>query len=226
MIAHQWRQPINTIALLANNLYFDLELNTLNSETVKSSVMKTLDLTQELSKTIDDFKNFFRPDKEMDEVALEKIIDDALAVVGKTIQYGNITITRANKSDVIVKTYCRELVQVLVNILKNAKDAFETQNITAKTIVIDYTVHHNIITLTVCDNAGGISPEIINQIFDPYFTTKEDMNGTGLGLYISKIIIEKHLKGKLYAVNRDDGACFTLILPHSLQPTEESIESR
>lgn len=226
MIAHQWRQPINTIALLANNLYFDLELNTLNPETVKSSVMKTLDLTQELSKTIDDFKNFFRPDKERDEVALKTIIDDALAVVGKTIQYGNITIERREKSDVMIQTYSRELVQVLVNILKNAKDAFETQTISNKKIIIDYTMDDNFITLAICDNAGGIDSNVIDNIFDPYFTTKEEMNGTGLGLYISKIIIEQHLKGELHAANRGDGACFTLIFPRSLQSTEEPIKNR
>lgn len=225
MIAHQWRQPINTIALLANNLYFDLELNTLNPETIKSSVMKTLDLTQELSKTIDDFKNFFRPDKETDEVSLEKIIDDALAVVGKTIQYGNIDLVRKNQSEILIQTYSRELVQVLVNILKNAKDAFETQTIATKTISIDYTADNDILTLTVCDNAGGINPEVIDKIFDPYFTTKEEMNGTGLGLYISKIIIEKHLRGRLYASNRSDGACFTIMLPRFLQSSEESKES-
>ncbi len=226
MIAHQWRQPINTIALLANNLYFDLELNTLNPDTVKSSVIKTLDLTQELSKTIDDFKNFFRPDKEKDTVAVEKIIDDALAVVGKTIQYGNITVVRGHKSDTLIQTYSRELVQVLVNILKNAKDAFETQTLITKTIAIDYTADENAITFTVSDNAGGIDPDVIDKIFNPYFTTKEEMNGTGLGLYISKIIIEKHLKGELYAINRNGGACFTLTLPRWLQSSEELKESR
>ncbi len=225
MIAHQWRQPINTIALLANNLYFDLELNTLNPETVKSSVMKTLDLTQELSKTIDDFKNFFRPDKEKDTVAMEQVIDDALAVVGKTIQYGNITVVREQKLDAFIQTYSRELVQVLVNILKNAKDAFETQTITTKTITIDYTADENAITLTVSDNAGGIDPDVIDKIFEPYFTTKEEMNGTGLGLYISKIIIEKHLNGELHAANRNGGVCFTLILPRFLQSSEELKES-
>lgn len=214
MIAHQWRQPINTISLLANNLYFDLELNTLNPHSVKEAVVKTLDLTQELSKTIDDFKNFFKPDKEMEEVALQKIIEDAIAVVGKTIEYGNIVIETDIDSDYVVKTYARELVQVVVNILKNAKDAFDLKTFQNKKITIRCRYESYSYTIVICDNAGGIIDEVMDKIFDPYFTTKEEMNGTGLGLYISKIIVEKHLNGKLDASNNGEGACFTLVLPH------------
>jgi C4-dicarboxylate-specific signal transduction histidine kinase len=213
MIAHQWRQPINTIALLANNLYFDLELNTLKPETVKTSILKTLDLTQELSKTIDDFKNFFKPDKALDEVALDQIVDDAIAVVGKTIEYANIKLIRQNSEGIFLKTYTRELVQVIVNILKNSKDAFESKEIKNKKIIIKSFIEENIVNIVFWDNAGGIKEGIIDKIFDPYFTTKEDMNGTGLGLYISKIIIEKHLKGSLSALNIENGVCFTLMLP-------------
>lgn len=214
MIAHQWRQPVNTIALLANNLYFDLELNTLNEATVKNAVLKTLDLTQELSKTIDDFRNFFKPDKELVEADLNAMLDDAAAVIGKAIEYGNIALIRPENIEIRMMTYSRELVQVLINILKNAKDAFaEHTSNHSKVIKIEVEENPEGVVIQICDNAGGITEEIMERIFDPYFTTKEEMNGTGLGLYMSKIIIEKHLKGVLSAFNLDDGACFRIELP-------------
>ncbi len=213
MIAHQWRQPLSTIALLSNNIYLDVEMETLDQERLKKALLDTIDLTQELSKTIDDFRNFFKPDNTLVETNLEEVFQDALLVVGKTIDYGNITIEHSCAYNGSVMTYKRELVQVLVNILKNAKDAFERHPIEDQKIMIRSLQEGNTIHIHVCDNAGGIDKEIFGKIFDPYFSTKVERNGTGLGLYISKIIVEKHLKGNLRAFNTEYGACFEVTFP-------------
>lgn len=213
MIAHQWRQPVNAIAVLANNIYLDVELKTLDEERLKTALLNTIELTQELSKTIDDFRNFFKPDNALVEANVEELVQDALLVVGKSIDYSDITIDCSYEGNGHFMTYKRELVQVMVNILKNAKDAFERHPREDQKIVVRSLEEGENIVLRFCDNAGGIDQEIIGQIFDPYFSTKHDRNGTGLGLYISKIIVEKHLKGNLRAYNTDNGACFEIVLP-------------
>jgi C4-dicarboxylate-specific signal transduction histidine kinase len=213
MIAHQWRQPLSTIAVLANNMYLDVELETLNEERLKSALLNTIEVTQELSKTIDDFRNFFKPDNVLVEVNIEEVIQDALLVMGKSIDYGDITIVHSHEGDGRFMTYKRELVQVIVNILKNAKDAFERHSAEHQKIMIRSVQDGSNIVLSICDNAGGIEEEIIGKIFEPYFSTKHERNGTGLGLYISEMIVEKHLKGSLRAYNMDNGACFEIIFP-------------
>lgn len=216
MIAHQWRQPVNAIAVMANNLYMDVEFNTLNEERLRDALLNTIDLTQELSKTIDDFRNFFKPDNALTEANLSTIVNDAVLVIGKSIDYANITIEKPDVSDIVVTTHARELVQVIVNIMKNAKDAFEIHPHHNQKITIRFRQESENIFLSICDNAGGISDDVIDKIFDPYFSTKQDVNGTGLGLYVSKIIVEKHLKGNLRAYNHEEGVCFEIALPLSI----------
>lgn len=213
MIAHQWRQPLSTIALLSNNMYLDVEMETLDQERLKTALLNTIELTQELSKTIDDFRNFFKPDNTLVETNLEDVFQDVLLVVGKSIDYGNITIDHVCAYNGNVMIYKRELIQVMVNILKNAKDAFERHPLENQKIEIRSLQEGDNIVLSICDNAGGIDVEFMKNIFDPYFSTKDERNGTGLGLYISKIIVEKHLKGSLRAYNSEVGACFEITFP-------------
>ncbi len=111
-----------------------------------------------------------------------------------------------------IKTYKKELVQVLINFIKNAKEMFEEKKSGSKIIFINEYIKNNNVILQICDNAGGIEQENIHRIFEPYFTTKDEKNGTGLGLYISKVIIEKHLNGTIKAFNKDQGACFEITL--------------
>jgi two-component system CheB/CheR fusion protein len=213
MIAHQWRQPINVIALESNNILIDIELKTIHESTLREAILNTLHQTQELSKTIDDFSNFFRPEKSVHKIELQTVFDDVNSVIGKSLSYNNITLEIPKDTQIVLTTYSRELMQVLINLIKNSKDAFEENSINTKKITLNAVQKENEVTITVCDTAGGIDVNILDQIFDPYFSTKKEKNGTGLGLYMSKTIIEKHLLGTLDARNTKDGICFYIILP-------------
>lgn len=214
MIAHQWRQPLTAISMCVNNLIIDAELNELSNEKIKKLSYEINAQTQHLSKTIDDFKNFFKPDKERQTINIEDIFNEALQIISKSLEYNGIKlITEIGENIPIANTYSREILQVIINLLKNAKEAFEDKTIEDKKITVKIFYDENSIFLEVCDNAGGVDPNIIEKIFDPYFTTKNEQNGTGLGLYMSKMIMEKHILGLLDVTNKDDGACFKLSIP-------------
>ena len=216
MIAHQWRQPISVISMGANNILADIELDTLDTETLKKSSLNIIKQTQELSSTMDDFRNFFKSTKQIDAVLIEAPLNNALEIIGASLENSEVKINMSVQSSVKVETYSRELMQVFLNILKNSKEAFheETQS---KYINVTITDELNKVKISICDNAGGIKEDVMKDIFDPYFTTKQKLNGTGLGLYMSKTIIEQHLQGTLEAFNKDDGACFEITLPHEIK---------
>ena len=216
MIAHQWRQPISTISMLSNSILADIDLDSLNVIELKEIANKINISTQELSKTIDDFRDFFKPDKIKQTTKINTVIQSTLTVIGKSLEYNNITIKiKKPKEDKEINTYPRELMQVFINIINNAKDILVEKKTIDASIVIKFEKSNdeNII-ITVSDNGGGIHEDIIDKIFDPYFSTKNEKNGTGLGLYMSKMIIEKHLLGKLSVYNKDGGACFKIELPY------------
>jgi len=212
MIAHQWRQPISVIAMHATNIIVDIELESLNEATLKETNVHIIEQTQELSKTIDDFKDFFKPDKVANTVFLKDIVSDALGVIGKTLENNNIELKVDISQTLELKTYARELMQVLINILKNAKEAFKEED-KKKIIKIYMESVKDSVILRIEDNAGGIDSAIVNKIFDPYFSTKTSRNGTGLGLYMSKTIIDKHLHGTIHMKNVEHGSCFEIKLP-------------
>lgn len=213
MIAHQWRQPISAISMEANNILADIELEIFEQKQAKECAKGVIKQTQELSKTIDDFRNFFKPQKEKEELYIKDIINNTLEVIGKSIYNSNIKISINLNSNKKIQTYPRELMQVLLNLLKNAKEIILEKHIPNGTITINVKDIQDNIHIEVCDNAGGIKKEIIKKIFDPYFTTKDKDIGTGLGLYMSKIIIQKHLNGNISAHNKAHGACFEITLP-------------
>ena len=213
MIAHQWRQPLSIIAMGANNIMADVELDTVENKTLKSESEDIVSQTQELSRTIDDFKNFFRPVKDIEEVNPKDIFEEALKVIGKSLENNDIEIITKFNSDRTMQTYSRELMQVFINIIKNAKEALVENKIENKIIVISTQDSLNNIIIKICDNGGGIDNDIIKKVFNPYFTTKDQQNGTGLGLYMSKTIIEKHLNGTLEVKNENGGVCFSIVLP-------------
>jgi len=217
MIAHQWRQPISVIAMDANNILADVELESVDDETLKSGAEDIIKQTQELSKTIDDFRNFFRPERVPELVYIQEILDDALGIIGKSLENNNIHLTQEIQESIEIKTYSRELMQVIVNIVKNAKEVILENDAENRVIKIISTQNDESLTLSISDYAGGIDKEIIKKIFDPYYTTKGEKNGTGLGLYMSKTIVEKHLNGKLNVFNIDGGARFEIKLPLELE---------
>jgi signal transduction histidine kinase len=213
MIAHQWRQPISVIAMGANNMLMDIALKEVKEEDFKIEAELILKQTQYLSKTIDDFRNFFRPSKDKDETNVCDVVLEAKEIMGKSFENNNIELLFSETIDETILTYSRELLQVILNLLKNSKEAIESNKTKNAYIKVDVKSIKDFIKITVCDNGGGIDEAIIGRIFEPYFSTKEEKTGTGLGLYMSKTIIQKHLHGTIVATNRDEGVCFTVRVP-------------
>jgi PAS domain S-box-containing protein len=219
MIAHQWRQPISVIAMGANNILADIELNMINEETLRVGARDIIEQTQHLSKTIDDFRNFFKPNKEVEDVSIKNLIDEVLQIMGKSLENNDIELNINMEENFVVKTFSRELLQVMINIIKNAKEVINEREIKSGEIWIDIskTSHNELCLIKVSDNGGGFEEELQERLFEPYFSTKSEKVGTGLGLYMSKIIIEKHLKGSINAYNQKEGACFEINIPIDLE---------
>jgi signal transduction histidine kinase len=173
--------------------------------------------TQHLSKTIEDFRGFFKKEKQEKMIAFNEIIESTLDIVRISIENKNIKIDTNFTCNENITTYTNELKQVILNLMKNAEDILLEKEIKNPYIYIETKYDKSTLTLSIKDNAGGIPSDIQDKIFDPYFTTKEKKNGTGLGLYMSKIIVEEHCGGKLYVNNDEYGAVFSIefILEHS-----------
>jgi two-component system C4-dicarboxylate transport sensor histidine kinase DctB len=213
MIAHQWRQPITVIGMITNNTILTVEFDTLNTQQLLEDLNVIDKQIHYLSTTIDDFRNFFRPNKLPQSITLREISNDLLTMLGKNYKHFGINLTFEGELDIPFVTYKNELLQVFLNILTNSKDAFEERLSLEPFINFNVSQKGESIIFSIQDNAGGIPEQIIDKIFDPYFSTKEEKNGTGLGLYMSAIIIEKHLYGSIDVSSNSNGALFTLSLP-------------
>lgn len=205
-IAHQWRQPINSLGLTVQQLLLFYDMGEFNRELLEKNVSISMDLIKHMSTTIDDFRNFFRPDKEKIEFKVTEAIAGTLSIVDDSFKNQHITVEVIAKDDPTVFGYQNEYGQVLLVILNNARDAFTERGTEDPRVIITIGVEENMAVVTVADNAGGIPEEIMYKIFDPYFTTKGPQLGTGVGLFMSKIIIEKNMGGRLSARNTADGA--------------------
>ena len=220
MIAHQWRQPISAIAMDANNILVDIELETLDATTLKETSLNIIEKTKELSKTIDDFRDFIKPDKRKEKLLASSIIQNALGIIGSSLTNNTIALKVDIVDDKIIQIYARELMQALINIISNAKDTLVQNGVKNSSITITQKIKNEQIIIAICDNGGGIEDSIKDKIFKPYFSTKKELNGTGLGLYMSQLIVEKHLGGSLTFSNKDAGACFEIRLPQTPQKEE------
>ena len=213
MIAHQWRQPLSAISAISTNIQLSAELEQFDTkqelESFVQNELKHLDFNlNSLSSIIDNFRTFYKPDSNTIDVKLTKVISKSLDIANLKLDENNIEITIENNSKNSTVIYMNELIQVVVNLLKNAEDNFilkQVKNPTITIIINDYNIK-------IYDNGGGIDEKIIGKIFDPYYSTKDEKNGKGLGLYMSKIIVEKHHKGKLSVKNTEDGVCFNIEL--------------
>jgi signal transduction histidine kinase len=213
MIAHQWRQPLHIISSAATDLDLKIQFGTIDDETCLKNIDTINNLTQHLSSTIDDFRDFFKVTKEMEVTTIDEIVSVTLKIVKEYVENKNIIInTDLNCSDKF-DSYPNELKQVLLNLLKNAEDVLLERGIENARIMIKSYRENGMHCLEVCDNAGGIEAEVKEHIFDAYFTTKEEGQGTGLGLYMSKRIINEHCGGTLSVENSIEGACFKIMLP-------------
>ncbi len=213
MIAHQWRQPLTVISMVGNNLRADVELEEeITSEMILDAAKVLNEQTQSLSHTIDDFRTFMKPEKEKEKISLCDVYEKLRNMIGKTLENNEITLSFVNECDVEFYTYTNEFIQVFINLLNNSKDAFKEQNIKNAKIDITTTFDKKSLKIKVQDNAGGIDESVINELGKPYVSTKSK-NGTGLGLYMSKMILEKHFDGTIGWENCDGGSCFTINLP-------------
>jgi signal transduction histidine kinase len=212
MIAHQWRQPLSTISTLGATMRLKIELGKDDKEYLIKSLQKIEMQTKYLSDTVSDFSNFFQPDKKKSLVYLQSIIVKSIRILSKSLEDSGIIVLEDYEIESNIEIYNNELMQVIINIIKNAQDALITNRVKNPTITIYVTENKKSQVIMIEDNAGGIPEEIIDNIFDPYFSTK-GKNGTGIGLYMSKMIVEKHLEGEIKVKNAKNGAKFTIILP-------------
>jgi signal transduction histidine kinase len=219
MIAHQWRQPLSSIAAIASTVKIKASLardGLIHKEsspylTQKMDEIETL--LQNLSGTIDDFRTLYKPNKNMVKVSVTEPIERALKIMEMSFHQHRIKVHRSYDAETLVQIHSNEVMQVLLNLFKNAEDNFLEKNVTAPSIKINTAYYEDSIRIEVSDNGGGIDERLIEQIFDPYFSTKHEKNGTGLGLYMCKIIIEQQHKGRLYARNISNGAAIYIELP-------------
>lgn len=215
-IAHQWRQPlsqVNSSVLMIDGILYKEEFK---NELVEKKLLEIESLTQYMSDTIDDFQNFLNPNKQKEYFSLQEVITNSLSILKASFESQNIQLqTNINKSPQYYG-YPNELQQVIVVILNNAKDAFIGKQITNAQIMIEIKEFSQYYKISICDNAGGVDKEMLDKIFEPYFTTKHKSQGRGLGLYISKMIIEDAMMGMLSVENKNNGACFHVSLLKSV----------
>ncbi|MES0489876.1 MAG: ATP-binding protein [Leptospirales bacterium] len=221
-IAHQWRQPLTSISLIIQDLTEAYDGNEFDEQYLNDSVKKTMILVKQMSSTIDDFRNFLKPSN--DEIkfnlfdALEETIKISLSMVrSNLIKISLQKIDQVDKPEnMIISGYLNEFKQVILNLIMNSKDSIEErrlQNPLLQGIIKITLISSNNAVIKIKDNGGGIPDKIIDKIFHPYFTTKTMEKGTGIGLYMSKNIIEQRMKGLIFAFNEEDGAVITIVLP-------------
>lgn len=215
-IAHQWRQPLNALGLIIQDLKVTFLLNELTKDSMEKITSDAMNQIKFMSKTIDDFRNFFRPDKPKAPFYIKNAVEDVLKITSAGLENNDIeVILDYEDANLAVVGYENEFKQVVLNLINNAKDAvaekIKSEKIEGK-IKISLSKHNSKAILTVSDNGGGIENNVLEKIFEPYFTTKEQGKGTGIGLYMSKMIIEDNMSGKLSAVNTADGAKFLIEL--------------
>ncbi len=198
-IAHQWRQPLSLISTISSGIKIQKELNIFNNETLFESMDKIQDSVQYLSHTIDDFRTFFIPNKEKVFCNIEKIIKRTLNLVSAQFSSHHIEIITDVQS-IEIEIFENELIQGLINILNNARDELVRKNHERVTFIKTELFEDDLV-ITITDNAGGVPITFIEKIFDPYFTTKENSQGTGIGLYMTKEVIEEHLEGQIEVKN-------------------------
>ncbi|MDD2829869.1 MAG: CHASE domain-containing protein [Sulfuricurvum sp.] len=212
MIAHQWRQPLASISAIAGTLQVEAMLDQYDQNHFIEKLNSISDLAIDLSDTINDFRNFSKKDKIKELATWKQLINGSLAIIQPILTNQNIELHISETRERSFMTYPREIRQVILNILKNAEDVLIENEIKIPQIWIRVLDQDGKPCLEIEDNGGGIPPEIIDKIFDPYFSTKFEKEGTGIGLYMSKMIVEHHNGGKLNAYNTNHGACFQIIL--------------
>ncbi len=209
-IAHQWRQPLNNIGLIVQNLQFSFDAGDITHDELKKEIDTAMDVIMHMSRTIDDFRNFFREDKLKSGFLVGRAVHNTLKFVSAALSNDDIQVVFEEDENVTANGYQNEYVQVLLNILSNSRAACIERSIAEPRIHIRVTSENGRAVVYIRDNCGGIPEDILPKIFDPYFTTRAPDKGTGIGLYMSKMIIEQNMAGSLTARNTGDGAEFRI----------------
>jgi two-component system, NtrC family, C4-dicarboxylate transport sensor histidine kinase DctB len=201
-IAHQWRQPLGSITMIIQSFQTKMSLGKLNQSFLDEKVKDALLLANNMSNTLDDFKNFFSPNKIKSEFSIKNCIEHSIELSKYPLIQENIEVRLTIKKDVKINSFYNELSHVFLNIISNSKDAL-CSNVDKNDRIIKIVVNKfkNHLVVNMLDNGGGIPPEILPKIFEPYYTTKYKSAGTGIGLYMTKQIIEKHMDGKISCKN-------------------------
>lgn len=211
IISHQWKQPLNTLGLIPMSLQSAYEMNRIDEAFIAKLSDKVTKQVRYMAQTIDDFSTFLKPDKTKQSFSVISAIEKTLAILKSQLYFSDVEVV-INGDDVELSSYENELQQVILNIVNNAKDALVEHNPGQRKVTIDIKRDAFVLMISISDNAGGIPEEIINRVFESYFTTKGS-EGTGVGLYMSKMIVEESLMGRIKVHNDEDGAVFTIELP-------------
>jgi signal transduction histidine kinase len=214
-IAHQWRQPLNVLSINIQNLMYEYEDGKIDETFLEEFIEKNKATILYMSTTIDDFRNFFITTKEVQNFDIVAAINASINLLDAQLKSHHIqcNFNYDNNESYTVLGFPNEFKQVIINIIANAKDVIVFKRLESGVLEISVTKNAQSIFVTISDNAHGIPEEIIDRVFEPYFTTKFESQGTGLGLYMSKTIIEKNMLGQLSVKNLADGAEFTIELP-------------
>jgi len=216
MIAHQWRQPLSTVTLSISNLQVKKLLGEkITDDELNQALDNISDTVVYLSETIDDFKTYFRPDKELHTIDVKELLQKAIAFVEPRLQKTDIKLELFSQESILITTYMNELIQVLLNILNNAIDELIDREIKNPLIKIFIYNRKDEVVININDNAGGIADKYLDVIFDPYFSTK-GKNGTGLGLYMSQMIMQKQFHTDIAVKSTQEGATFIIVVPKKL----------
>ncbi|RXJ86676.1 sensor histidine kinase [Arcobacter sp. CECT 8985] len=212
MIAHQWRQPLTQLSVILMELEVATRLKKVNNNHILDSVEKSDKMIEFMSNTIDDFRNFYKPDKKKEHFLAIDACNKAINLINATLDYSSIKLNIKNEDGKSIYGYPSEYSQVILNLLSNARDILVERKIKNPKIDIIIQNKENARIVKIKDNAGGIEEDNIDLIFDPYYSTKDSSKGTGLGLYISKLIIETNMHGQLEVYNDIDGAVFKITI--------------
>lgn len=216
-IAHQWRQPLMELSSILMLLQSKIEFTgNVSNDEILETIKKSSDITKYMSHTIDDFRNFFKKDKQKEEFKITRQVNIAINILNSSLKQNNIKLEIIIHKNPIVYGLKNEYAQVILNILTNAKDFLIQRKIETPKIILSINEIDNNTIVKIKDNAGGIKSEPIEKIFEPFFT-QDKPNGTGIGLFMSKLIIENNMNGELFVENTQDGALFTIIVPKEKQ---------
>ena len=203
-IAHQWRQPIAIISMWANNIIADIDMEEIENENLRKYANNINEQTQYLSQTIDDFRNFYIPNKDANSFTLRSSVDKTMSLLAGSFKAHNIEVME-NIEDIEIIALENELTQSLLNIIKNAKDVLVNTPLEnrRRLLFIDIYKEDNSVVIEIKDSGGGIEEDILNKVYEPYFTTKQKTEGTGIGLYMTESIVTKHLNGEIIVLNEE-----------------------